>query len=341
MVADNKRIVVLGHEDDPHIGLVERFLGKKLEVINVGNEDGALAYELANDSPDIVVTYRGRQIDLRPESIVSIWNRRTHVRWLRPPLEVSPASHKEYALSSLQQLADPLTSLLPCDVLWVSNRQAIQKAQHKPLQLVQARRCGLAVPDTIFTSDKSRAEQFLRKHPACIIKTLASIMPEGFNQYAVVRQSQAVDLRGLELTPQIFQQAIEPDFEVRAAVIGRQVFASVVQDRDGDSRQDAEQGVRDFRTSFMKNTFRAAPFKLPSEIARACVDYVARMGLTCGYFDLIFDKKGTCWFIECNPNGQWGFVDKETVDRIAQALAALLESGQQPFDSPASDRAFG
>lgn len=326
-----KQIVVLGHEQDPHIALVRRYLHKEPLVINVGNEAGELSYHIDAASEQIVMTYKGQEVDLRPESIKSIWNRRTHVRWLRPPLQVTPKDHEEYALSSLQRLADPVHTLLPQDAFWVSRHAAVQMAQHKPYQLQKAKQCGFNVPDTIFTSDRLQAEHFLKKHPVCIIKTLATIMPFATNQYAVIRQSSELDLRGLEVTPQIFQQAIEPDFEVRVAVIGKQIFASVVQDTG--PIEDAGQGIRDFRTAFMKDTFQASAFALPADIAKACVEYVNRMGLVCGYFDLIFDKQGVCWFIECNPNGQWGFVDEETVSKISQALAQLLETGKSPFAS--------
>lgn len=326
-----QRIVVLGHEQDPHIALVKQHLNEEPLIINVGNEVGGLSYRIDTTTERVVVTYMDQEIDLRPQYIRSIWNRRTHVRWLRPPLKVSPTEHKEYALSSLQRLADPIHTLLPQDAFWVSGHAAVQMAQHKPYQLQKARQCGFNVPDTIFTSDRLQAERFLEKHPVCIIKTLAAIMPFATNQYAAVRYSKELDLRGLEATPQIFQQAIEPDFEVRVAVIGEQTFASVVQDTS--SIKDAGQGIRDFRTAFMKNTFQASAFALPADIAKACVEYVNRMGLVCGFFDLIFDKQGVCWFIECNPNGQWGFVDEKTVSKISQALAQLLETGKSPFAS--------
>ncbi|MEU8803018.1 hypothetical protein [Spirillospora sp. NPDC048819] len=58
-------------------------------------------------------------------------------------------------------------------------------------------------------------------------------------------------------------------------------------------------------------------------MTRLCA-YLDRFGLEFGCFDFAVDATTEeLTFIECNPNGQWGFLPES--DSIADAFAALLE----------------
>lgn len=49
--------------------------------------------------------------------------------------------------------------------------------------------------------------------------------------------------------------------------------------------------------------------------------------LAYGAFDFAEDGDGTWWFLECNQGGQFGFVQLETGQPIAEAVAAWLALG--------------
>jgi glutathione synthase/RimK-type ligase-like ATP-grasp enzyme len=49
------------------------------------------------------------------------------------------------------------------------------------------------------------------------------------------------------------------------------------------------------------------------------------LGLKFSAIDLVVDVHGDVWFLELNPNGQWGFVELATGQPIGAAMAALLE----------------
>jgi glutathione synthase/RimK-type ligase-like ATP-grasp enzyme len=323
------QIVILASGKDPHVTLVERYLRTKPLLIDFGNLQAGLSYRLLPGDNRLVVTYAGKEIDFSLGAVKTVWNRRTNLKWLDSGLKVDPPEEYEYALTSLQNHADSVRALFLPEVFWVPNPSALLRANRKPLQLEEARHAGFKVPATLFTSDAEAAKAFTKKYGECIIKTQATLMPAGRIQYAVTRQGSKLDFTGLHVAPQIFQELIRPDIEVRAAVIGNEAFAAVV--RDDEEQKVAKHGVRDFRASFLKGSFKTAPIELPQTVAAACVRYLQQMGLPCGYFDLICDKQGQWWFIECNPNGQWGFVDMATAHRIAQALAELLEAGKSPW----------
>ena len=41
--------------------------------------------------------------------------------------------------------------------------------------------------------------------------------------------------------------------------------------------------------------------------------------------DFVVDPDGRWWFLECNPNGQWAWIEDETNMPITSAIADALE----------------
>ena len=53
-------------------------------------------------------------------------------------------------------------------------------------------------------------------------------------------------------------------------------------------------------------------------------------GLNFGCFDVLVTKAGTPVFLECNPNGQWLWVEQMTGLPIAETVAHELMSRRAP-----------
>jgi len=319
------RVAILSHDDDVHLPFVTRYLRDEPLIINAGNApDGGLTYWTRPDSPWPRVIYRGELLDL--EVIGGVWYRGLDVDRLRPlvELEAAPEPIRDYAKSSLNRLGWALADLFP-NAFWVSDRQALIHADSKLRQLVMARRLGFTTPATVFTSDPEQAAAFLKQQGVCVIKPLAIRPPVGYNQYTkVLRYADAPNLSAIRFNPHILQQLVEHDFELRVTVVGEAAFASMV----GDIKAEAAEAfqIRDWKYGCERDTFQAVPFELPPGIAWLCVELVRRLGLRSGMIDLVV-KQGRYFFLEINGNGQWAFVDDETVEKIGRALARLLEEG--------------
>lgn len=278
--------------------------------------------ERARDEP--IITYKEQEID--PASVRSIWYRNGVTRWLWPDLKVRPGL-LEYTLSSLQHQADTMVMFLDNGAFWVSNPQAIKRAQNKPPQLKVANMLGLRTPETIFASDAERAAAFVKRHGTVILKPMAHCAPGGLDQYSTLRAGDQIDFRGLVANPHIFQELIKPKVEVRVSIIGSQVFAAKVGDRD--EAATLATGKRDYREAFNTGLFDVEPYDLPQDITDRLVAFVRHYGTVCGYADLIQSlDDGEWYFLENNPNGQWVFQDDETTEGIGRALAQLLMTGQ-------------
>ena len=63
---------------------------------------------------------------------------------------------------------------------------------------------------------------------------------------------------------------------------------------------------------------------LPEVIASRCRDLIHALGLNFGCIDLIVRPDGEYVFLECNPNGQWLWIELETGQKISESIATFL-----------------
>jgi glutathione synthase/RimK-type ligase-like ATP-grasp enzyme len=204
------------------------------------------------------------------------------------------------------------------DELVVINRPGPQaRAEHKVVQLRAARAAGLTLPPTLVTNDPAAARAFVDEHRDVVTKMLVplSASMDGSGPFVYTSAVDDGDMRhieGLRPAPMIFQRRVEKREELRVVVVGDQVFAAAV-----------TPSSLDWRTGTGSAWRRA---ELSTGAAGACVKLVKDLGLVTGALDFIVDTHGALVFLEVNPAGEWGFVERETGLPIAAALARALLS---------------
>lgn len=119
----------------------------------------------------------------------------------------------------------------------------------------------------------------------------------------------------------IFQEYVEAVYDLRVTVVGERVFAAAIHS------QETAYPV-DFRMD-MANA-RVEAVDLPEEVSDELLALMARMGLVYGAIDLRLRPDGEYVFLEINPAGQFLFIEQETGQPIAAAIAeALLAHDQE------------
>lgn len=116
------------------------------------------------------------------------------------------------------------------------------------------------------------------------------------------------------LTPSIFQEYIEKEYELRITVVGEKVFAAKV---DSQKQEETKIDWRKHKTPFQQYT-------LPKEISDKCVELTQKLNLSFGAIDIIKNKEGEYIFLEINPNGQWAWLDMETGLNISDEIINYL-----------------
>ncbi|MPZ67829.1 MAG: hypothetical protein GEU83_20865 [Pseudonocardiaceae bacterium] len=126
------------------------------------------------------------------------------------------------------------------------------------------------------------------------------------------------DLRGIDTTGHMFQRWIAKRSDLRVTAVGDHIFATALHAHSNRSRID-------WRSDY--DSLEYEPVGVPSEVRAGVLAYLRSFGLIFGAFDFAVDKSGFHWFLECNPNGQWGFIEYATGQPIAAAIAAELTRG--------------
>ncbi|MDQ8707272.1 ATP-grasp ribosomal peptide maturase [Streptomyces sp. LHD-70] len=260
------------------------------------------------------VTTETRHLDL---------SRVRSVYWRRP----TPFAHPQEAETPEQRFAVEQSRHGYLGVLhalpgarYVNHPARNRVAENKVLQLATAARSGFTLPDTLVTNVPEDAVRFAAEREAVIYKPVHRVhlaCEDGRNRTVWVRTVRADELDdSIALCPHLFQACVPKVADIRLAVVGAEAFASRI-DIAGehlDWRQD-------------QSLITCSPVPVPGPVRDAARSFLHAFGLRFGAFDFALDADGRWWFLECNPNGQWAFVDEATTRAITHALADTLQKG--------------
>ncbi|WNI15315.1 ATP-grasp ribosomal peptide maturase [Actinacidiphila sp. ITFR-21] len=201
--------------------------------------------------------------------------------------------------------------------LWVNHPLRIAAADYKPAQLALAQRMGLAVPPTLATNDPDEAREFVGAHDEVLYKPLRWT-PYARNGVPLTGWAEPVTAAEIDdsvrVTPHLFQTRVDKVADLRVLVVGRRTFAVRI-----------ASGLLDWRKDYSALTY--AVEHLPDRVNAVLLAYPERLGLVSGSFDLAVDRAGDYWWLELNPNGQWGWLESETGLPMSAAFADLLTQG--------------
>lgn len=205
---------------------------------------------------------------------------------------------------------------------WLNAPHLIDLAENKIYQLTLARTLGFLIPDTLVSNDPLAAREFASKGQI-IGKPLRNAVVKGHAPDSVVFTARVsineeTDPLSIRASPMILQREIRKKFDVRATVVGDQVFAVTI-----DSQSDPAAVVHWRRTS--KPDLVHAIYHLPEKVATQCIALTRKLGLRFGAVDLVLDLDDQLWFLEINPNGQWGWIETRTGQPIAAAIVSEME----------------
>lgn len=238
----------------------------------------------------------------RPETPIS----RTH--YSSASQEAAFAAQWQAALEALASVAGPR---------WLSPPAAIRAAEDKAAQLSAAARLGFRVPPTAWTNDAATAERAAAAgNVVAKPVTTAAWEDEDGPSFVFAQLVDQDELPGddeLALLPVAFQRPVWPKRDVRVTVIGSRVLAAVA---------ERDQDALDWRLSPDRSW---SPYALRAEDADRCAALVAQLGLGFAGIDLAIDEADDTWFLEANPNGEWGWLARgEAALPIVEALSDEL-----------------
>lgn len=210
----------------------------------------------------------------------------------------------------------------------------------KPYQQMHAARAGFRVPRTLVGNDKGDLEDMCDGNDMTIMKSLSAtkVRPatEGeFIPYNVLTMKVTPDdvaeasAEEIAFCPHFLQEGILKSHELRVVYVdGKCLPFKVDSQRYKTSMIDWRKGL-DF--------IDFEPTAIGEHVENRIRSFMQRMGLFAGSIDLIVREDGEIYFLECNQEGAWGWLDDLDNGRVTLAFAQALTRRSQLVH----ERAFG
>jgi len=268
-------------------------------------------------------TLRDAHGTLDADSVRAVWMRRLWPAILDEDLD--PALRDGCRRESMAALLGFLDGFRDRRV--VNPLDVDRAAENKLRQLQAARSLGLSIPRTLVTNDPAEVTAFYDALGGRMITKMLTPLTQSmrgdtaFVHTSAVSPEDLEDLEGLRHSPMVFQEHVAKAYELRVAVVatpdgGRCFPGAIDATRSDDGRVDWR------KTAQGQAAWR--PGSLPDDVADELCALVRALGLVYGAADVIVTPDGRHVFLEVNPAGEWGMLERDAGLPIAAALADAL-----------------
>lgn len=219
---------------------------------------------------------------------------------------------------------------------------ASRTASNKILQLSAAANAGMVIPKTRYTNEPSVVSALAATVPArrLIGKALkTAYIPPTIGNGDDSRLIHTTPISASDLSDPwdayeavaIYQERIEKAFELRIIAFGDEHHAFSVH------TPCTEDGALDWRLTQYENTHQY--LGQIDELQPSLEKYLSSFGLEYGVFDFVKTPAGDYVFLECNPDGQWGWLEEETgqpvvTDMFARHVLRLMGDADGDLSDP-------
>jgi glutathione synthase/RimK-type ligase-like ATP-grasp enzyme len=304
-------------QDFYNIDLVANYLhqkGHKTFRINTDEFPSKFQINWKTKIEHSCIYYNGHEISLK--EIKAIWIRKF---WgPRYNYEIDEQYGKyanQESIECLEGLFYQLTSKFCLDPL-----HKIKIASNKMLQLSIADQIDLLYPETLITNQPEKLKEFYYQNQEELIVKMqtalsCSMNSEGdFFYTSKVTEEHIEDADTLELCPLTFQKEIKKEYELRIIYVNGKFFTG---------KLSCIKSLSDTRTC-TKDAYQWEKYEIPNELKIKLKQLMNKLYLNFGAIDVIKSDDGKYYFLEVNPTGEWGMLQKELNLPIAEEIAETL-----------------
>ena len=249
--------------------------------------------------------------EIRLEDVKAVYPRPYDWELLKPIADAGPQTPEFLHATAFQQALSIWLDLTPALVLNRPREMALNYS--KPYQAAMIEAAGFAIPETLLTTDPAAVRDFRQTHGAVIYKSVSCVR----SIVSQLRPEDETRLDNVSWCPTQFQRRITGP-EVRAHVIGGEVFASEIVSNADDYRYAPLSG----------DSLEIRPYDLPADCAAKCRSMVEAMGFVIAGVDLRCEN-GTWYCFEVNPSPGFMYYQEQTGQPIDEAVARLLVAACQ------------
>ena len=324
-------ILLYTNKEDSHpTHVIQHLKAWGVEVFRLNTEclltDYAFSWQSDANGCDFHIRNIRNQLELSSRQVTAIWDRRPQI-----PREL-PFPHEQEEIN--HHILEEAHGFLSFLRYWMRNIYSIgsivedRPADSKMLQTAVAHELGMRTPDTCISNRKAPLAQFASHYADVLLKPLSNSdiqIGDTDQEYAFYAQkvpSEALLQQPEEAFSQTVSYAqnyVDKAYELRITVCCEDVVACKI-----DSQaQDDDKGKIDWRQGY-EHDLKHEIVDIPEHIKTFCRQFLAKMKLNFGCFDFIVTPDGDYVFLECNPNGQWLWIELNTGYDISRIIARNL-----------------
>ena len=314
-------ILIITNENDLHADfLIEKFKERDLPFFRFNTErlnESNLSYRLG-DIEHFSLTQYGIH-KLKDWQFRSVWYRRPE----KPKHTIfnDVISQKFVEIESKSALESIVRNIEA--KIWVNHPTALYACHSKLLQLVDAQKFGLLIPNTLVTNEPLELQKFYKEFNQKIvykpIRDYPLMSESGKGIFtSQIRPQDMRNLESLKHCPILVQEEISKKYDIRVTVVGNIVFSAIIH-----SQMHKKTKV-DWRKGDVTQ-IQHEIITLPETVEEKCKMLTTSYGLNFSAIDLIQDIEGNFVFLELNRNGQWAWLEHLTGARISDAFINLLK----------------
>ncbi len=301
-----KKILIISYRDDPHTIIVSQALKEKgaLPILWYQDEfilNQKIIQNIESSGEHTIKLYDNGIIDLQEIDVV--WCRR--LTPLQLPTDINPLD-KEFIELENRIVMKSLWLSIGESAKWVNPFTSFDISNSKILQLREAARIGLNIPETLITNDKVAIMDFIKKNEpsGTVYKPFSSAIWEENDSTHSCYSSQITpnslpDEFIVSLTPGIYQNIVKKKHELRIVFFNEENIAIKINNSQ----------VLDWRTIHSLNHL-LSPIALPKDIEKKCILLMKKLNIVFGCFDFIVTPENEYIFLEVNEMGQFLWMEE-------------------------------
>lgn len=313
-------LIITNKKDFTADFLIVELRKQKINFVRFNTEDFPLKANFVYEYPDSdsKLCFSGKTVNL--SDATSIWYRRP----VRPEFRAdTPADVQSFIIAESKDALSGLWRTTNC--IWVNHPDKNRLAENKIEQIERAHSYGFQIPQTLVTNEPDLARDFIKKSNG---KVIAKTLHQGYvssdsGQYLIyaniVNNKKLENIGLVKNCPVIFQRFINKKSDIRVNVFGDEVYATELCSQQSNN----EKTKIDWRRARI-NEIRHKPYHLSEDVIEKIIKFTKSYGLEFGALDFVISTNGDLFFLELNPNGQWGWIEQLTKQPLRESLIRLL-----------------
>ena len=329
-------ILIITNKGDIHCNPVIKHLqrnGDKYFRLNTESllTDYLISFSYKDQSVDLHIENKINGKTLSSNEVISVWER-------RPNSPVLPEINNEKIKLVVEDEANELTKwirhfFINCRMIgssvWDRPNESKLRQMDVASRVINELRSEIKLPHTLLTNSKKDLEQFSNNKKEIVLKPISADGLMLDDKLEIPFTSRKVNSKNinvitqddLELCPSFMQEYVEKNYELRITVIGEKILCCKIDSQKlpkGNGREDWREGYEHGLSEVEEW------IDCPDEIQEFIILYMQKMNLNFGCFDFIYAKNNSFYFLECNPNGQWMWLEEDLGIPISESIANFL-----------------